>query len=90
MGSSKSYHLRFGLYIVAHIILKEVIPLGGYQYFLKCKFAARSIIHAAIPALIDQCRAALSNAKLELTPLQADKSHGLLFGNDAVGVLHPM
>ncbi len=70
------------------MILKEVIPLGGYQYFLKCKFAARLIIHAVIPVIIDQCRAALRIAKLELTPSQADKSSGVLFGNDAVGMLY--
>jgi len=72
------------------MILKEVIPLGGYQHFLKCKFAARFIIHAATPAIIDQCRAALSIAKLELTPLQADKSARLLCSNDAVGMFYPM
>ena len=72
------------------MILKKVIPLGGYQYFRKCKVAARFIIHAAIPAIIDQCRAALSIAKLELTPLLADKSASLLFGNDAVGMFYSM
>ena len=69
------------------MILKEVTPL---QYFLKCKFAARFIIHAALPAIIDQCRGVLCIVKLELTPLQAGKSGGHLFGNDAVGMFYPM
>jgi len=40
--------------------------------------------------IIDQCYAELRFVKLELTPLQADKSRGLLFGNDAAGLLYPM
>ena len=72
------------------MILKEVPPLGEYQYFLKCKFAARFIIQATIPAIIDQCLAALCIAKLELTPLPADKSANLLFSDDAVGMSYPM
>jgi hypothetical protein len=49
MDSSRSYHLLFGLYIVAHMVLKEIMPLGGYRGFLKSKFAAKFIACAAVP-----------------------------------------
>jgi len=30
------------------MVLKEIMPLGGYQGFLKCRFAAKFIARAAL------------------------------------------
>ena len=31
------------------MVLKEIMPLGGYQHFPKRKFAAKFIARAAVP-----------------------------------------
>lgn len=60
------------------------MPLGGYQGLLNGKVPARFIAHATVTV------ATLHIADLELTPLQADKSGGLLFGNNAICMIDPM
>jgi len=52
MASSNRYfqsrNLLFVFNIIAHMILKEIMPLGGYQDFLKRKFAVKFIAYAAL------------------------------------------
>jgi hypothetical protein len=52
MASSNRYfqsrNLLFVFNIIAYMVPGEIMPLGGYQGFLKCRFAAKFIARGAL------------------------------------------
>jgi hypothetical protein len=52
MASSNRYfqsrNLLFVFNIIAYIVPGEIMPLGGYRGFLKCRFAAKFIARATL------------------------------------------
>jgi hypothetical protein len=66
------------------MLFGEIMPLGGYQGFPDRKAPGRSIAHTIVAA------GELYIVKLELTPLQTDKSSGLLLGNNAIYMIDPV